>query len=62
MAGNARWQKVTNCNKFIAAFYRNLKLVRMQLISLAEWLRGWCLSIFRLRMKARKRDNAKNWP
>jgi len=43
MVANVRWQKATNCNKFVVAFCRNLTLVRMRLDSLAEWLRGWCL-------------------
>jgi hypothetical protein len=43
MAANVQWQKATNCDKFVAAYCRNLTLVRMRLVSLAEWLRGWCL-------------------
>jgi hypothetical protein len=41
--GDKLRQIATNCDKFVAAFCRNLTLVRMRLDSLAEWLRGWCL-------------------
>ena len=40
MAANSRWQKAINRDKFVAAFCRNLTLVRMRLVSLAEIVKG----------------------
>jgi hypothetical protein len=56
MAANERWQKATNCDKFIAAFCRNLTLVRLRLASLAEWRRGWCLPKIARRYGQDKRE------
>ena len=58
MAANVRWQKATNCDKFVAAFCRHLTLVRMRLVSLAEWRRGWCLpKIARRYLRAAKQGD-----
>jgi hypothetical protein len=42
-AANGGKFAVAKGDKLRQVHCRNLTLVRMRLVSLAEWLRGWCL-------------------